>query len=70
MITKFITEINIKLDPFRKSGKVCRLLLAHLPANARQIMKVNAKVLPKGSTEPTLLALKFSELQSKGIMDG
>ena len=61
MITRFITEVNIK-----KSGKVCRLLLAQLPANARQLMRINAKVLPKGSQESSLLALKFSELRQRG----
>ena len=64
MITKFITEVNVKLDPFKRSGKVCRLLLSQLPANARQMMKINTKVLAKGSQEPSLLELKFSGLRT------
>ena len=65
MITKFITEVHVRLDPFQKSGKICRLLLASLPSNARSIMRINTKVLSKGSAESSLLALKFSMLQSE-----
>ena len=61
MITKHITEVTTKFNPFKKPAKTCRVFLAHLPANARQNMKITTKVLGRGSTEPSSLKLKFSE---------
>ncbi|MCJ1344172.1 39S ribosomal protein L44, mitochondrial [Peltigera leucophlebia] len=61
MITKFITEVSTKFNPFNKPGKTCRSFLAHLPANARQTMKVNAIVLPRNSGDPSSLFLKFKD---------
>lgn len=60
MITKFITDVSTKFNPFRKSAKTCRSFLAHLPSNARQVMKVNTQVLPRHSQDPSSLSLKFS----------
>lgn len=61
MITKFITEVSTKFNPFNKQGRTCRSFLAHLPANARQTLKVNAIVLPRNSRDPSSLLLKFSK---------
>ena len=60
MITKHITEVTTKFNPFKKPAKTCRVFLAHLPANARQSMKINTKVLARDSAEPSSLKLKFS----------
>ena len=60
MITKHITEVITKFNPFTKPAKTCRIFLAHLPANARTTMKINATVLKRDSQEPSFLKLKFS----------
>ena len=60
MITKHITEVSTKFNPFKKPAKTCRVFLAHLPANARQNMKIDTKVLPRDSQENSELRLKFS----------
>lgn len=60
MITKYITDVSTKFNPFKNSAKTCRSFLAHLPSNARQIMKVNTQILPRHSQEPSSLSLKFS----------
>jgi len=60
MITKFITDISVKFNPFRKSGNACRFFLAQLPANARTFMKINTTILPQGSKEKSMLHVKLS----------
>lgn len=60
MITKHITEVATRFNPFTKASKTCRVFLANLPANARTSMKINAAVLPRDSQEPSSLKLKFS----------
>ena len=60
MITKHITDICTKFNPFKKSAKTCRVFLAHLPANARLNMRIYSKVLPRTSREKSELKLKFS----------
>ena len=60
MITKHITEVTTRFNPFTKPSKTCRVFLAHLPANARTTMKINTMVLNRDSQEPSFLALKFS----------
>ncbi|MCJ1455098.1 39S ribosomal protein L44, mitochondrial [Mycoblastus sanguinarius] len=61
MITKHITEVTTKFNPFKKPAKTCRVFLAHLPANARTTMKVNTTVLTRDSQEPSFLKLKFKD---------
>lgn len=60
MITKHITEVTTRFNPFKKPSKTCRVFLAYLPANARTAMKINTTVLPRDSLEPSFLKLKFS----------
>lgn len=60
MITKHITEVTTRFNPFTKPSKTCRVFLAHLPANARTTMKINTTVLQRDSQEPSFLKLKFS----------
>ncbi|KAL9014931.1 MAG: hypothetical protein Q9173_000436 [Seirophora scorigena] len=61
MITRFITEVSTTFNPFVNPGKTCRVFLAHLPANARQTMKINTKVLARDSQDPSFLKLKFKD---------
>ncbi|CAF9926481.1 39S ribosomal protein L44, mitochondrial [Imshaugia aleurites] len=66
MITKHITEVTTRFNPFTKPSKTCRVFLAHLPANARTTMKINTTVLNRDSQEPSFLALKFNVLVEDG----
>ncbi|MCJ1289701.1 39S ribosomal protein L44, mitochondrial [Xylographa vitiligo] len=61
MITKFITDVSTKFNPFSKRAKTCRIFLAQLPPNARQTMKINTKLLPRSSKEASTLSLKFKD---------
>ncbi len=67
MITKHITEVTTKFNPFTKASKTCRIFLANLPANARTMMKVNTTVFPRDSREPSSLKLKFSEYEGLAL---
>ena len=60
MITKHLIEVTTKFNPFTKKAKTCRVFLAHLPPNARQTMKINTQILPRGSREKSSLHVKFS----------
>lgn len=62
MITRFITEVNTKFNPFSVASRSTRLFLANLPPNARANggMKLTTSLLPRASTESPLLHIKFS----------
>jgi hypothetical protein len=62
MITKFITEVSTTFNPFLPRAKTARLFLSFLPPNARQTMKVDTKLLPRASRDPSFIQLKFSKL--------
>ncbi|KAI5862717.1 putative ribosomal protein YmL44, mitochondrial [Durotheca rogersii] len=62
MITQFITEVNVKFNPFSAASRATRLFFNWLPANARQAgMQINTKLLPRSSTEPATLHIKFKD---------
>lgn len=61
MITRFLTEVNVKFNPFARTSKSARLFLTLIPPNARQDgMAVHSTLLPRTSKEPASLGLKFS----------
>jgi large subunit ribosomal protein L53 len=60
MITRFLTEVSTRFNPFSARAKTARSFLALLPPNARSTMKVDIKMLPQHSKEKTMLAVKFS----------
>ena len=60
MISRFLTEVSTRFNPFSKPAKTARIFLSLLPPNARQEMKVDVKTLPMAVTEPVTLHLKFS----------
>lgn len=79
MITRFITEVNTKFNPFSAASRSTRLFLANLPPNARANggMKLTTSLLPRASTESPLLHIKFSTFvllsllgQPTGIYNG
>ncbi|TVY60666.1 54S ribosomal protein L44 [Lachnellula suecica] len=61
MITRFLTEVSTVFNPFSPKAKTARLFLSFLPSNARQTIKINTKMLPKISREPSFVELKFSK---------
>ncbi|TVY24998.1 54S ribosomal protein, mitochondrial [Lachnellula hyalina] len=68
MISKFITEVSTVFNPFSPKAKTARLFLSFLPPNARQTMKINTKLLPRMSKEPSFVELKFSKSPSFSMM--
>ncbi|KAF2459906.1 39S ribosomal protein L53/MRP-L53-domain-containing protein [Lineolata rhizophorae] len=61
MITRYITAVSVRFNPFRPRSKAARSFLALLPPDARAAMKVEAAVLPRASAEPPVLNLKFKD---------
>ncbi|KAI0846866.1 putative ribosomal protein YmL44, mitochondrial [Daldinia vernicosa] len=62
MITRFITEVNTKFNPFSMRSRATRLFLSVLPPNARQHgMQINTTLLPRNSTLPATLTVKFKD---------
>ncbi|EOO01932.1 putative mitochondrial ribosomal protein l44 protein [Phaeoacremonium minimum UCRPA7] len=62
MITRFITEINTKFNPFSTKAKAARLFLTFLPPNARSSgMSITTTLLPRTSAEAPSLRVKFKD---------
>ncbi|KAI0868392.1 39S ribosomal protein L53/MRP-L53-domain-containing protein [Hypoxylon argillaceum] len=62
MITRFITEVNTKFNPFSMGSRATRLFLSYLPPNARASgMQINTTLLARNSTEPNFLCVKFKD---------
>ncbi|KAF3768959.1 putative ribosomal protein YmL44, mitochondrial [Cryphonectria parasitica EP155] len=62
MITRFITEVTTKINPFSVKSRSARLFLTVLPPSARsQGMTINTKLLPKTAAEKTSLQVKFKD---------
>lgn len=61
MMTKFITEVTAKFNPFSPCAKPARLFLTYLPPNARSTgMKINTILMPRTAAAPSSLKVKFS----------
>ncbi|PHH76359.1 hypothetical protein CDD83_4264 [Cordyceps sp. RAO-2017] len=62
MITKFMTEITTKFNPFSTCSKPARLFLTYLPPNIRSRgTTVTTTVLPRHSQETSSVAVKFKD---------
>jgi len=61
MITRFITEVHARFNPFSARAKVCRVFLAQFGPSVFQNIKFDTKLLPKTSTEPSTLKIKFQD---------
>ncbi|KIH87256.1 mitochondrial ribosomal protein L44 [Sporothrix brasiliensis 5110] len=62
MLTRFITEVTSRFNPFSVRSKAARLFLTQLPPTARdQGMLVTTQLLPRSSTEPSTLTVKFKD---------
>jgi len=61
MISRFITEVRTKFNPFSPKTRSVRLFLSNLPPTARASgMTIQTQLLPKTSTETSSLYIKFS----------
>ncbi|ORY08202.1 39S ribosomal protein L53/MRP-L53-domain-containing protein [Clohesyomyces aquaticus] len=62
MITRFLTDVRVKFNPFSPRSKSARIFLSLMPPNARADgMKIESKMLPRASKDPATLALKFKD---------
>lgn len=62
MITKFLTEIGVKFNPFSPQSKAARLFLTNLPSRARQSgIIITTTMLPSTSTDPSSVRVKYSQ---------
>ncbi|OCL08460.1 mitochondrial ribosomal protein L44 [Glonium stellatum] len=61
MITRFLTDVRAKFNPFSPRGKTVRLFLSLLPPNARSSIKIETKMLPRLSKEPSALYVKLKD---------
>ena len=59
MITHFITEVTARFNPFSPRAKICRVFLSQFGPSTFRSIKFNNKVLPRDSTEPSQLKVKF-----------
>jgi large subunit ribosomal protein L53 len=60
MITRYLTEVVARFNPFLPSARAARIFLTSIPAEARLQMRVSSTVLPRSSGEKPVLDLKFS----------
>ena len=62
MLTRFITDVTAKFNPFSAKARTARLFISFLPPNVRTDgMNISTKLLPRNSTEPSSLYVKFSK---------
>ncbi|KAF2186855.1 hypothetical protein K469DRAFT_629559 [Zopfia rhizophila CBS 207.26] len=62
MITRFLTDVRVKFNPFSPRSKSARLFLSLMPPSARSNgMKIESQMLPRHSKEPAFLGLKFKD---------
>ncbi|TLD26412.1 hypothetical protein PspLS_04839 [Pyricularia sp. CBS 133598] len=61
-MNRFVTEVTTQFNPFASSARAARLFLAYLPPNARASgMNIKTSLLPKTSTQPPKLQVKFKD---------
>ncbi|KAK1769597.1 39S ribosomal protein L53/MRP-L53-domain-containing protein [Phialemonium atrogriseum] len=62
MITRFITDVTTRFNPFSPRAKAARVFLSFLPPTARASgMKITTQLLPRASAEPSSLHVKFKD---------
>ncbi|KAF2682779.1 hypothetical protein K458DRAFT_341628 [Lentithecium fluviatile CBS 122367] len=62
MITRFLTNVRVKFNPFSPRAKPARLFLSLIPPDARASgMVIDTKMLPRTSKEPATLGVKFKD---------
>ncbi|KAF2118550.1 39S ribosomal protein L53/MRP-L53-domain-containing protein [Lophiotrema nucula] len=62
MITRFLTNVNLRFNPFSPRSKSARLFLSLIPPGARANgLLIQSKMLPRASKEPATLEIKFKD---------
>ncbi|MCJ1332134.1 39S ribosomal protein L44, mitochondrial [Thelotrema lepadinum] len=61
MITRFITHLSLRFNPFSPRAKVCRSVLAQFGPSSFSKIKFDNKVLPRDSGEASSLKIKFQD---------
>ncbi|KAF4594719.1 ribosomal protein L44 [Ophiocordyceps camponoti-floridani] len=62
MITKYLTEVTAKLNPFSPCAKSARLFLTHLPPDIRSHgTAVSTQLIPRSSKESSSVIVKFKD---------
>ncbi|KAG5921777.1 hypothetical protein E4U42_005706 [Claviceps africana] len=71
MITKFMTEVTARFNPFAACAKPARLFLTYMPPNARANgTSIHTTLLPRGATESSSLRVKFKQPRQHPAEDG
>jgi hypothetical protein len=70
MITRYLTEVTAKFNPFSKRAKAARLFISLLPAEARSNVNLKTTLLPRTSTAAPVLDVKFSSSHSIAFIFG
>lgn len=74
MIVRYISNVTIAFNPFSPRARTARLFMSLLPPDARTMMKVNTKVLPRTSELGGSIHVVFSmytyERKNWGKQDG
>lgn len=60
MITRFVTEVHARFNPFSPRAKILRVFLAQFGPATFNNVKFNTKLLPRASSELSSLRVKFS----------
>lgn len=63
MITKFMTEVTAKFNPFSACAKPARLFLTQIPPGQRLAMIVQSTLMSRTAKEPSSIYVKFSMLE-------
>jgi large subunit ribosomal protein L53 len=61
MLTRYLTSLSVTFNPFCPLSKTPRLLLAAIPPAARSTIKISTTLLPRDSSDPGSLELKFKD---------
>ncbi|KAI0484789.1 putative ribosomal protein YmL44, mitochondrial [Xylariaceae sp. FL0804] len=62
MITRFMTEVHAKFNPFSMRSRATRLFLNAVPPKARSSgVRITAVLLPRASTAPASVLVKFKD---------
>ncbi|KAG6010659.1 hypothetical protein E4U21_005157 [Claviceps maximensis] len=62
MITKFMTEVTARFNPFSACAKPARLFLTYMPPNARANgTSIHTTLLPRDAAETSSLVVKFKD---------
>ncbi|KAK0746117.1 39S ribosomal protein L53/MRP-L53-domain-containing protein [Schizothecium vesticola] len=62
MITRFITHVTTRFNPFSPRAKAARLFLTRLPPGARSDgMAITTELLPRTSAAASSLYIKFKD---------